>query len=77
MHRPLIIGPITVETDAAGTVEQVDFYLDGMHMATDDNAPYIWKCETSLWGRHMLTAVAVSTDNTTVSHGIEAWFISS
>jgi len=77
LHRPLIIGPITVETDATGTIEQVDFYLDGMHMATDDKAPYIWKCETSLWGRHMLTAVAVSIDNTTDSHGIEAWFISS
>ncbi|HDS59142.1 MAG TPA: hypothetical protein ENN54_02450, partial [Thermoplasmatales archaeon] len=73
LRRPLILGPVTLEARAEGSVEQVAFYLDGRLLAIDTEAPYTWICEQRGLGRHMLTAVATAPDGTTASHGMEVW----
>jgi hypothetical protein len=75
LHRPIIIGPILVQANVTGTAEEVNFYLDGKYMATDKIPPYSWECEVLGQGRHMLTALAIGTNGSTDSHGVEGWFI--
>jgi hypothetical protein len=75
LRRPIIIGPVSVEVATKGNISKVNFYLDGKHMATDDTKPYIWQCEMTTWGCHLITAVAIGRNGGTAGHGVETWSI--
>ena len=52
---------VTVEADAAGDVEQVEFFVDGTSIGVDDAAPYAAAWDAPEEGLYKLTAVATNT----------------
>ncbi|WP_022894858.1 ThuA domain-containing protein, partial [Agromyces subbeticus] len=52
---------VTVQADAAGTVEQVEFFVDGTSIGVDESAPYAAEWAAPAEGLYELTAVATNT----------------
>jgi subtilisin family serine protease len=71
----LIVGPVTLSvnaTDASG-VARVEFFVDGVLLASDTTAPYAMDWDSSAWanGSHTLTARAYDRlDNLATSAGV-------
>ncbi|WP_198165963.1 ThuA domain-containing protein [Agromyces laixinhei] len=52
---------VAVEAEAAGDVEQVEFFVDGASIGVDDAAPYAANWAAPAEGLYQLTAVATNT----------------
>lgn len=61
----IIIGSISVQTEVRNTHDQIDevqFYVDGVLQATDNEAPYEWIWNKPSFGKHILEVSASYND---------------
>ncbi|HEC76362.1 MAG TPA: DUF1565 domain-containing protein [Thermoplasmatales archaeon] len=59
---PLIIGKITVEAEAIGKINKVEFHIDNELKHVDDQEPYSWLWNESAFGMHEIKVVAYSDE---------------
>jgi len=58
LGNTLIIGSITVETDARGEISKVEFYIDDNLKSTDYDKPYSWLWDEKVMGRYKIRVIA-------------------
>jgi hypothetical protein len=66
----LIIGPVTVETDAYDAesgIEKVQFFIDGELKAEDTVAPYVWVWNERISGTHTIKVTSDDAAGNTAS----------
>ncbi|MEM0466188.1 MAG: M14 family zinc carboxypeptidase [Candidatus Thermoplasmatota archaeon] len=71
----LVIGSITVEVSAvdASGIDRVEFYLDGIFVGNDTEAPYTYAWVQKSFGKHVVAVIAVDTYANQASQEIVVW----
>lgn len=70
----LILGPITVEADVAGsTAEKVEFYIDNVIKYTDYSEPFSWKWDEQISMKHTIKIKAYDQTLTSVEKTDSVW----
>lgn len=71
--KSIIVGKITVETDAYGNIDKVEFYIDDVLKGTDAESPYEWIWDERTFGTHEIKVVAYDNEGNTAVDSQEVW----
>jgi hypothetical protein len=68
----IVIGKITVEADAYDEdgIDRVEFYINDVLKNTDDESPYEWLWNETIFGRHYLKVAAYDNEGNEVKDSI-------
>ena len=67
-----VLDPINISanaSDADGSVTQVEFFVDGVSVGTDNTSPYSINWAIPNWGAYTITAEATDNDGATTTSG--------
>jgi hypothetical protein len=72
-----VVNIAATAADADGTVDSVQFFLDGVKIGKDVSSPYTYTVAASAVGTHTLTAVATDNDGATTTSAAVTYVIGS
>lgn len=81
LSKTRIIGAIDIEAyipwdwhePGSGSVERVEFYIDGEWQATITTQPYTWSWTQATFGKHLIKIIAYDFNGDSTSKEIEVW----
>lgn len=71
----IVIGKITIEAEAydEDRIDRVEFYVDNALKSTDNESPYEWLWDETIFGQYEIQVVAYDNEGNTASDSQEVW----